>query len=93
MCVFSQYFTKYGNYAYIISSFYKNTNKELSSSGRSGSWREELITMIQNEKGWRLSILGLEVGVECRSFEPGASLDYMGEFAVAHDAGVGILLG
>lgn len=35
----------------------------------------------------------MEVGVEFRSFEPGAFLDDMGEFAVAHDAGVGIFLG
>lgn len=39
------------------------------------------------------SILGLEVGVEFRGFEPGAFLDDMREFAVAHDAGVGIFLG
>ena len=40
-----------------------------------------------------LPILGLEVGVEFRSFEPGTFLDDMREFAVAHDAGIGIFLG
>lgn len=37
MYIFSQYFTKCGNYAYIISSFYNNSNKKLPSSGQSGS--------------------------------------------------------
>lgn len=40
-----------------------------------------------------LSILGLEVGVEFRSFEPGTFLNDMGEFTVAHDTGIGIFLG
>lgn len=39
------------------------------------------------------SILRLEVGVEFRGFEPGAFLDDMREFAVAHDTGIGIFLG